>query len=57
MDKITIQLASPMIYDKLHTLAVEYSVTIDFLINLAAKRLLDDVEFIRNLREGKAKLD
>ena len=61
MEKLTIQL-NPLIYDRLHTLAVEYSVTTaaetaDLLINLAVKRLLDDVELIRNLRAGKLTLE
>jgi hypothetical protein len=57
MDKITVQLSNPMLYDKLHTLAAEYSVTTELLINLAVKRLVDDVEFVRNLRVGKVKLE
>ena len=56
MEKITFQLDNPMLYDRLHTLAAEYSVTTDFLIYLAVKRLLDDVELLRNLRAGKTKL-
>jgi len=55
MEKITIQLANSMLHDKLHTLAAEYSVTIEFLINVAVKRLIDDVEFLRNLRAEKVK--
>ena len=57
MEKITIQLVNPMLHDKLHTLATEYSVTIDFLVNLAMKRLIDDIELLRNLRIGKVKLE
>lgn len=57
MEKITIQFAYPMLYDRLHTLAVEYSVSKELLINLAVKRLLDDVEFLRDLRAGKIKLE
>jgi len=61
MEKITIQL-NPLLYDRLHTLAVEYSATTtaettDLLVNLAVKRLLDDVEFVRNLRAGKFDLE
>ena len=50
MEKIIVQLINHMMYDKLHTLAIEYSVTTESLIILAIKRLIDDVEFLRNLR-------
>ena len=56
-EKITVQLATPLLYDRLHTLAVEYSLTLEILINLAVKRLVDDVELLRNLRLGKIKLE
>lgn len=57
MEIITIQFSNPMLYDRLHTLSVEYNLSADLLINLAVKRLLDDVEVIRNLRSGKIKLE
>ncbi len=57
MEKMTIQFSNPMLYDRLHTLSVEYSLSADLLINLAVKRLLDDVEVIRDLRSGKVKLE
>ncbi len=57
MEKITIQFSNPMLYDRLHTLSVEYSLSADLLISLAVKRLLDDVEVIRDLRSGKVKLE
>ena len=53
MECFTIRLASPMLYDRLHILSAEYSVPVEFLANLAIKRLLDDVNFVRNLRAGK----
>lgn len=53
MEQLTVQFANPMMYDKLHILSVEYNLTTDQLINLAVKRLLDDVELVRNLRVGK----
>jgi hypothetical protein len=61
MEQITIQL-KPLIYDRLHTLAVEFSVTTteatkNLLVNIAVKRLLDDVELVRNLRAGKFDLE
>lgn len=57
METITIQFSNPMLYDRLHTLSVEYSLSVDLLISLAVKRLLDDVEVIRDLRSGKVKLE
>ncbi len=57
MEKITIQFSNSMLYDRLHTLSVEYSLSADLLISLAVKRLLDDVELVRDLRSGKVKLE
>lgn len=48
---------NPMLYDRLRTLSVEYSLSAELLVNVAVKRLLDDVEFVRGLRAGKTKLD
>jgi hypothetical protein len=45
----------PQLSDKLYTLAAEYAVPPDLLVNLAVKRLIDDVEFLRSLRAGKLK--
>lgn len=52
-ENFTIQLANPSLYDRLHTLSAEYSISIEQLANAAVKRLLDDVDFIRKLRAGK----
>lgn len=52
---VTVQLEEPMLFDKLHTFSAEYSVSIDLLVNLAIKRLIDDIDLIRNLRIGKIK--
>lgn len=57
MEIITIQFNDAMLYDRLHTLSAEYNVSADLLISLAVKRLLDDVEVVRNLRSGEAKLE
>ena len=54
MEKINIQ-PSSSIFNMLHILAVEYSVSTDLLINVAIKRLIDDIDFIRDLRAGKIK--
>ena len=48
-----IELSDPMLYDRLHTLSAEYSVSVVLLVNLAVRRLVDDIDFVRNLRIGK----
>ena len=57
MGKMTIAISDALLYDKLHTLAAEYSVSTDLLVNIAIKRLIDDVELIRKLRAGHVKLE
>lgn len=54
-EHVIVQLDEPMLFDKLHTLSAEYSVSMDLLVNLAIKRLIDDIDLIRNLRIGKIK--
>ena len=48
-----ILLTSPMLYDQLRTLSAEYSVSVELLVNIAVKRLIQDVDFVRGLRIGK----
>lgn len=48
-----IRFADPMLYDRLHTLSAEYSLSVDTIVNIAVKRLIDDVDFVRNIRLGK----
>ena len=55
MENLTIQFTEALLYDELHTLAAEYSVSVNLLVNLAVKRLIDDVALIRRLREGRIK--
>ena len=55
--KISIRFSNSMLYDRLRTLADEYSVAADLIMLLALKRLLDDVELLRELRAGKVKLE
>ena len=52
-EHVIVQLENPMLFDKLHTFSAEYSVSMDLLVNLAIKRLIDDIDLIRNLRTGK----
>lgn len=53
-ENFTVQFTDPMLYDRLHTLSAEYSVSVEFLVNVAVKRLVDDVDFVRSLRIKKA---
>ena len=53
VEKFTVQLTNPILYDRLHTLSAEYSLPVDFLVNVAVERLIEDVDFIRSLRAGK----
>ena len=57
MNEIIIKLANPMLRDKLNTLSQEYDVSAEILVNLAVKRLIDDIETIRDLRVGKVNLE
>ncbi len=52
-----VPLTNPMLYDRLHTLSVEYSISVEQLVNVAVKHLLDDVDSVRNLRTGKIELE
>lgn len=52
-ENFTVRLTAPMLYDRLHTLSVEYSLPVELLANAAVKRLVDDVDFVRSLRDGK----
>ena len=54
-ENFIVQITNPMLYDRLHILSAEYSVSEEQLVNIAVKRLLDDVELMRNLRTGRIK--
>ena len=45
--------SNSLLYDKLHTLAAEYTMPVEKLAELAVERLLRDVEMVRGLRNGK----
>jgi len=47
---IKIELEDYRTLDKLGTLAIEYAITIDELVNIAILRLLEDIEFFRDFR-------
>ena len=52
-ESFAIYLTDGMLYDKLHRFAAEYSLPVETLVNLAVKRLEDDIELVRRLRSGK----
>lgn len=52
-ETFTVQLTSPMLFDRLRTLSAEYDLSVESLVNIAVKRLIDDVDFVRDLRTGK----
>ena len=49
----TVHLTDSMLYGRLHTLSAEYSLPVELLVNVAVKRLVNDVAFVRGLRTGK----
>jgi len=54
-ESLRLHFTDPMLYDRLHTLSVEYSLSVELLVNVAVKRLINDVDFVRKLRMGKVK--
>ncbi len=52
-ETFTVQLTNPMLYDRLRTLSAEYDMSVETLVNVAVKRLVEDVDFVRGLRIGK----
>ena len=52
-ETFTVQLTDPMLYDRLRTLSAEYDLSVEYLVNMAVRRLIDDVDFVRSLRTGK----
>lgn len=55
-EDFTIHVLNPMLYDRLHTLSAEYSLSVELLVNVALKRLINDVDFVRSLRAGKVNM-
>ncbi|NCE65545.1 hypothetical protein D1159_13385 [Pseudoflavonifractor sp. 524-17] len=52
-ETFTVQLTDPLLYDRLRTLSAEYNLSVEYLVNMAVRRLMDDVDFVRSLRIGK----
>lgn len=55
-EDFSVWITNPMLYDRLQTLSAEYALSVEFLVNIAVKRLIDDIGFIRDLRSGKIEL-
>ena len=43
-EEFAVRITDPMLYDRLRNLSVEYSVSVELLVNAAVKRLIDDVD-------------
>ncbi len=54
-ETFTVQLTDAMLCDRLHTLSAEYNLSVESLVNVAVKRLVSDVDFVRGLRMGTVK--
>ena len=52
-ENFMVPLTNPMLYDRLHILSAEYSISVEQLVNAAVKRLIEEVDFVRDLRAGK----
>ena len=52
-ETFSVQLTDPMLYDRLRSLSAEYDLSAETLVNIAVKRLIEDVDFIRSLRTGE----
>lgn len=53
LENFTVRVTNPMLYDRIHTLSAEYSVSVEMLVNAAIKRFIEDVDFVRGLRTGR----
>lgn len=48
-----VYLTDGLLHDRMHELAVEYTIPVERLTELAVERLIQDVKFVRGLRSGK----
>ena len=53
-ENFSVSLTDTMLYDRLRTLSAEYDMAVESLVNVAVERLIEDVDFVRDLRIGKA---
>ena len=49
-----VEIEDYILYDRINDLAVQYATSTDCLMNLAIKRLINDMEFYKDLRAGAA---
>jgi len=54
---LNVKFSNLLLFDRLYELSIEYSVSADLLINVAVKKLIDDVDLLRNLRSRKINLE
>lgn len=52
-ENFKVEITDLMLYDRLYILSAEYSVSVDLLVNVAVKRLIEEIDFVRDLRAGK----
>lgn len=51
-ETVVIRISDQMLYDRLLSLSVDYSVSTELLVNVAIKKLVDDIDLVRKLRAG-----
>lgn len=54
-ESIVVRISDPMLFDRLVSLSAEYSVPTELLVNVAIKKLIEDVDLVRKLRAGGSK--
>lgn len=52
-ENFKVEITDLMLYDRLHILSAEYSVSVDLLVDVAVKRMIEEIDFVRDLRAGK----
>jgi len=52
-NNLKIKFSDPLIYDRLIELSREYSISVNMLVNVAVKKLIIDVNMLRDLRAGR----
>ena len=51
-ESFVVRISDPMLFDRLVSLSAEYSVPTELLVNVAIKKLIEDVDLVRKLRAG-----
>ena len=55
-ESFMVRITDPMLYDRIHILSNEYSVSVESLVNVAVRRLVEDIDCVRELRAGNINL-